>query len=95
MLAAATLSGWAARIVFHSDSHFSGKRSAAAASFTPELIVSESFMAPVPRPPQPMIPSRSSRRSSAAANDECTIAADIAAVVVAVNDRLEIAGWAC
>jgi hypothetical protein len=39
-----------------------------------------------------MIPSRSSRGSSAAANEECTIAADSAAVVAVVNDRRETAG---
>ena len=51
-------------------------------------------MAPLPRPPQPTIPSRSSRVSSVAASDEWTIVAESVAAVAAVNDRRDMAGTA-
>jgi hypothetical protein len=58
------------------------------------LIESELSIAPVPRPPQPTIPSRSSRVSSVAARDEWTIVVESVAAVAAVNDRRDMAGVA-
>jgi hypothetical protein len=85
------LAGWASRILVHKLAHFVAYKSAVAVSFTPELIESESLMAPEPRPPHPMTPILNSRVSSAAASDEWTIDAEIVAAVAAVNERRDMA----
>jgi hypothetical protein len=53
---------------------------------------SESLIAPVPRPPQPMTPIRSSRVSWATAREECTIAAvnEAADVAAAASEALTV-----
>ncbi|NCA11591.1 hypothetical protein EBR56_07245, partial [bacterium] len=50
---------------------------------TPELMVSESLIAPLPRPPQPITPIRRGRASAAAAREECAIVGENAAAAAA------------